>query len=102
MGFLKVKFIQKKALSTVSAPYFFDKSSKLEWTPNGDKLTTSAPGVKIASYDDMWYDQPVSVVEMTARSRTSRSSSTSSRTSATAAPSSTASSPSRSSRTRRR
>merc|ERR1719252_180515 len=62
--FLKVKFIQKKALSTVSAPYFFDKGSKLEWTPNGDKLTTSAPGVKIASYDDMWYDQPVSVVEM--------------------------------------
>ena len=46
--FLKVKFIQKKALSTVSAPYFFDKGSKLEWTPNGDKLTTSAPGVKIA------------------------------------------------------
>merc|ERR1719313_431053 len=62
--FLKVKMIQKKALSTVSAPYFFDKGSKLEWTPNGDKLTTSAPGVKIASYDDMWYDQPVSVVEM--------------------------------------
>ena len=62
--FLKVKFIQKKALSTVSAPYFFDKGSKLEWTPNGDKLTTSAPGVKIASYDDVWYDQPVSVVEM--------------------------------------
>merc|ERR1712100_595765 len=62
--YLKVKFIQKKALSAVSAPYFFDKGSKLEWTPNGDKLTTSAPGVKIASYDDMWYDQPVSVVEM--------------------------------------
>merc|ERR1719160_874669 len=62
--FLKVKFIQKKALSTVAAPYFFDKGSKIEWSPNGDKLTTNAPGVKIASYDDMWYDQPVSVVEM--------------------------------------
>merc|ERR1719502_2301336 len=27
--FLKVKYIQKKALSTVAAPYFFDKGSKL-------------------------------------------------------------------------
>merc|ERR1719502_699512 len=62
--FLKVKFIQKKALSTVAAPYFFDKGSKLTWVPNGDKLTTEAPGVKLASYDDMWYDQPVSVLEM--------------------------------------
>merc|ERR1711918_216607 len=29
--FLKVKFIQKKSLSTVAAPYFFDKGSKIEW-----------------------------------------------------------------------
>merc|ERR1712094_156076 len=44
--FLKVKLIQKKS------------------APNADKLTTSAPGVKIASYDDEWFGAPVSVIEM--------------------------------------
>merc|ERR1719389_1584168 len=29
-----------------------------------EKLRTSEPGVKLASYDDMWYGQPVSVIEM--------------------------------------
>merc|ERR1712094_121927 len=61
--FLKVKLIQKKD-APVSPAYFFDEGASIEWTPNANKLTTSAPGVKIASYDDMWYDQPVSVVEM--------------------------------------
>merc|ERR1719486_1713421 len=43
--FLKVKYIQKKACTTVSTPFLFDKGSKISWTPNGEKLTTSAPGV---------------------------------------------------------
>jgi phosphoribulokinase len=62
--FLKVKYIQKKACTTVSTPFLFDKGSKISWTPNGEKLTTSAPGVVFASYDDEFYGQPVSVVEM--------------------------------------
>merc|ERR1712023_478853 len=61
--FLKVKLIQKKGL-VVKPAYFFDEGSKVEWTPNPEKLTTTAPGVKIASYDDEWYGTPVTVVEM--------------------------------------
>jgi len=61
--FLKVKLIQKKA-SPVSNAYFFDEGAKIEWVPNADKLATSAPGVKFASYDDDWFGTPVQVIEM--------------------------------------
>merc|ERR1711988_1923414 len=61
--FLKVKMIQKKGLK-VDPAYFFDEGSTIEWTPNPSKLTTSAPGVKICSYDDEWYGAPVQVIEM--------------------------------------
>jgi len=62
--FLKVKMIQKKDLSAVSPAFFFDEGSTVEWTPNPSKLTTNAPGVKICSYDDDWYGNPVQVIEM--------------------------------------
>merc|ERR1719451_18763 len=62
--FLKVKMIQKKGLAAVAPAYFFDEGSTVEWTPNPTKLTTSAPGVKIASYDDEWFGAPVSVIEI--------------------------------------
>jgi len=62
--FLKVKLIQKKSMEKIKPAYFFDEGSSIEWTPNCDKLTTSAPGVKIASYDDEWAGAPVSVIEM--------------------------------------
>merc|ERR1719310_1398083 len=61
--FLKVKLIQKKDC-VVKPAYFFDEGSKVEWFPNPEKLSTNAPGVKIASYDDEWYGTPVTVVEM--------------------------------------
>jgi phosphoribulokinase len=61
--FLKVKLIQKKDC-VVKPAYFFDQGAKIEWTPNPEKLATSAPGVKIASYDDEWYGNPVSIIEM--------------------------------------
>merc|ERR1712137_773804 len=76
--FLKVKYIQKKSVSCVASPFLFDKGSSLTWVPNGDKLTSSAPGVKLASYDDDWFGSPVSVVRWTARLMCSRSLSTSS------------------------
>merc|ERR1711988_470878 len=62
--FLKVKYIQKKSCTVCESPFLFDKGSKVEWTPNPDKLSTTEPGVKFASYDDEWFGQPVSVVEM--------------------------------------
>merc|ERR1711998_594659 len=61
--FLKVKLVQKNGLA-VKPAYFFDEGSSIEWTPNSEKLTTSAPGVKICSYDDDWYGSPVQVIEM--------------------------------------
>merc|ERR1711871_1939460 len=61
--FLKVKMIQKKGLA-VKPAFFFDEGSKIEWTPNADKLTTKAPGVLIKSYQDDWFGQSVSVIEM--------------------------------------
>merc|ERR1719486_1369240 len=61
--FLKVKLIQKKGLKCPPA-YFFDEGATVEWTPNPEKLTTNAPGVKIASYDDDWFGAPVTVIEM--------------------------------------
>jgi len=62
--FLKVKLIQKKSLAAVSPAYFFDEGANVQWMPNAEKLTTSAPGVKIASYEDNWFGEPVSVLEM--------------------------------------
>jgi phosphoribulokinase len=61
--FLKVKYIQKKSVSCVSQPYLFDEGSKVCWTPNPAKLT-STDGVALASYDDTWFGEPVSVIEM--------------------------------------
>merc|ERR1711924_160102 len=61
--FLKVKYIQKKSLSTPKA-FLFDEGSSVEWTPNTEKLTTTAPGVKFASYDDEWFGEAVTVLEM--------------------------------------
>merc|ERR1719252_384056 len=61
--FLKVKLIQKKD-APVSPAYFFDEGASIEWTPNANKLTTSAPGVKIASYEDDWFGSPAQVIEM--------------------------------------
>jgi len=61
--YLKVKLIQKKSMP-IKPAYFFDEGASIEWTPNCDKLTTSAPGVKIASYDEEWFGEPVSVIEM--------------------------------------
>jgi len=61
--YLKVKLIQKKS-APVAPAYFFDEGSSVTWEPNPSKLTTNAPGVKIASYEDEWFGSPVSVIEM--------------------------------------
>jgi len=62
--FLKVKYIQKKSVTSCEAPFLFDKGSMISWTPNTDKLTVSDPGVVMKSYDDEWFGQAVSVIEM--------------------------------------
>jgi len=61
--FLKVKFIQKKDCKVLDPAYLMDEGSTISWTPNSEKLASKV-GVKLASYSDEWFGQPVSVVEM--------------------------------------
>merc|ERR1719336_187449 len=61
--FLKVKFIQRKDNKNLSPAYLMDEGSSVSWTPNAAKLASEV-GVKLANYEDMWFDQPVSVIEM--------------------------------------
>merc|ERR1711937_377733 len=61
---LKVKLIQKKAFDTVQPAYLMDEGASVDWVPNPEKLTTSEPGVKISSYTDDWFGEPVSLLEM--------------------------------------
>merc|ERR1712176_1029039 len=53
--YLKVKFIQKKGIEMLEPAYLMDEGADVVWTPNA---------VKLATYSDTWYDQPVYVVEM--------------------------------------
>merc|ERR1711908_74978 len=61
---LKVKYIQKKSVGVCELPYLFDQGSKIEWTPNGEKLSVKEGGVVFKSYDDEWFGEAVSVIEM--------------------------------------
>jgi len=62
--FLKVKLITKNSIKQVSPPFLMDEGAEVTWIPNGDKLTTTAPGVKFKSYQDDWFGESVSVLEM--------------------------------------
>merc|ERR1711988_1686822 len=73
---LKVKYIQKKALGVCERPFLFDQGSTIEWTPNGEKLSTKEGGVLFKSYDDEWFGEAVSVIRWTAPWTFSTSSST--------------------------
>ena len=61
--YLKVKFIQRKDNKLLSPAYLMDEGSAVSWTPNAAKLASEV-GVKLANYDEDWYGNPVSVVEM--------------------------------------
>merc|ERR1712070_763952 len=50
---LKVKYIQKKSVGVCERPFLFDQGSKIEWTPNGEKLSTKEGGVLFKSYDEL-------------------------------------------------
>jgi len=62
--FLKVKLIQKNSIKAITPPYLMDEGAEVTWTPNKDKLSTSEPGVLFKSYQDDWFGQSVSVLEM--------------------------------------
>lgn len=62
--FLKVKLICKNKLTCMSKPYMMDEGSSITWKPNPSKLSTSKPGVLFKSYQDDWFGESVSVLEM--------------------------------------
>merc|ERR1711988_1895709 len=62
--FLKVKLITKNSIKNITPPYMMDEGADITWKPNGSKLTTSAPGVLFKSYQDEWFGESVSVLEM--------------------------------------
>ena len=41
-----------------------DEGADVTWVPNPAKLTTNDPGVKFKSYQDEWFGESVSVLEM--------------------------------------
>merc|ERR1712071_705454 len=61
---LRVRCIQKVGVADFSPCYFFDEGSTIEWTPAASKLSSPAPGVKLASGPEEYFGKPTQVVEM--------------------------------------
>jgi phosphoribulokinase len=61
---LRVRCIQKEGVENFAPCNLFDEGSKIEWTPAPSKLSSPAPGIKLASYPDEYFGNDVQVVEM--------------------------------------
>jgi len=61
---LRVRAIQKNGVSDFNPSYLFDEGSDIEWVPPTDKLSSPAPGIKLASKTEEYYGKDVTVVEM--------------------------------------
>merc|ERR1712176_610430 len=61
---LKVRAIQKKGVADFNPTYLFDEGSEISWTPSADKLSSTAPGIKLAYSQETYFGNDVSVLEM--------------------------------------
>lgn len=61
---LKVRAIQKKGVADFTPSYLFDEGSEIEWTPSAEKLSSPAPGIKMAYRQEKYFGNDVSVLEM--------------------------------------
>mmetsp|Transcript_14464 Transcript_14464/g.20392 ORF Transcript_14464/g.20392 Transcript_14464/m.20392 type:complete len:398 (+) Transcript_14464:64-1257(+) len=61
---LRVRCIQKEGVENFSPCYLFDEGSTISWTPSADKLSSPAPGMKLAYGPEEFFGQPVQVLEM--------------------------------------
>lgn len=61
---LRVRCIQKKGVENFEPCYLFDQGSKIEWTPAASKLSSPAPGIKLAYYEEDYFGSDVEVLEM--------------------------------------
>lgn len=61
---LKVRAIQKKGVADFNPTYLFDEGSEISWTPSAGKLSSPAPGIKLAYKQEEYFGNDVSVLEM--------------------------------------
>merc|ERR1711966_269835 len=61
---LKVNYIQVKDVRNFEPTALFDAGSDVEWVPNKDKLSYSAPGLKLFQKETKWFDKPAQVIGM--------------------------------------
>merc|ERR1712241_90795 len=61
---LRVRCIQKEGVADFNPCYIFDEGSSITWSPPADKLSSPAPGMKLASGPEEYFGKPVQVVEM--------------------------------------
>jgi phosphoribulokinase len=61
---LRVRCIQKQGVADFAPCYLFDQGSTIEWTPAASKLSSPAPGIKLAYGVEQYFDSDVEVVEM--------------------------------------
>jgi len=61
---LKVRAIQKKGVPDFTPSYLFDEGSEIEWTPSAEKLSSPAPGIKLAYRQEQYFGADVAVLEM--------------------------------------
>merc|ERR1712151_552097 len=61
---LRVRCIQKEGVADFNPCYIFDEGSAITWSPPAEKLSSPAPGMKLASGPETYFGKPVQVVEM--------------------------------------
>jgi phosphoribulokinase len=61
---LRVRSIQKVGVENFNPCYLFDQGSKIDWSPAPGKLSSPAPGMKLAYYPDDFFGSDVEVLEM--------------------------------------
>jgi len=61
---LRVRFIQAQDKDNFEPAYLFDEGSTIAWTPCGTKLECEFPGIQLKYGPDMWFEKPVTVIEM--------------------------------------
>jgi len=61
---LKVRAIQKKGVADFNPTYLFDEGSEISWTPSADKLSSPAPGIKLAYTQEKYFGNDVAVLSM--------------------------------------
>jgi len=61
---LKVRAIQKKGVADFNPTFLFDEGSEVSWTPSSDKLSSTAPGIKLGYSQEQYFGNDVTVLQM--------------------------------------